>query len=103
MAGFGEMLRNIQAVGKKACFLRKNVCIHFVFWCCLDRSEPVFTCLHCLLLFQGVGKGSFWCIDPESRPTLLQGMRKNQVLMAKIDANSPSTLFTTPPPSPGNR
>jgi len=51
---------------------------------------------------QGVGKGSFWCIDPESRPTLLQGMRKNQVLMAKIDANSPSTLFTTPPPSPGN-
>eukprot|EP00795_Rhopilema_esculentum_P013506 gene13506-4386_t len=51
---------------------------------------------------QGVGKGSLWCIDPESRPSLLQGMRKNQVLMAKIDPNAPSSFLTTPPPSPGN-
>eukprot|EP00794_Sanderia_malayensis_P017455 gene17455-19201_t len=51
---------------------------------------------------QGVGKGSLWCIDPESRPTLLQGMRKNQVLLAQNDPQGPTSFLSTPPPSPGN-
>jgi len=27
-------------------------------------------------IIQNIGKGSYWCIDPDYRPTLLQALRK---------------------------